>query len=171
MRILHIGCGNQELPSPMKGEEVRLDIDPNMNPDVCASMIDMGDIGTFGVTYCCHALEHLYPHEVNKALKEFHRVLDDGGSAIIFVPDLEGLTPTEDILYESSGGPITAMDLFYGYRKALETQPHMAHHTGFTSESLKAALLEVGFEEVTTKRLTAHNLFAIAKKGTKCSSE
>ena len=63
------------------------------------------------------------------------------------------------------------MDLFYGYRKALETQPHMAHHTGFTSESLKAALLEVGFEEVTTKRLTAHNLFAIAKKGTKCSNE
>lgn len=165
MRVLHAGCGNDTLPTQFAGcDEVRLDIDERVNPDVVANLVDMGDIGTFHTTYCSHALEHLYPHQVNKALKEFLRVLENDGYSIFFVPDLEGLTPTDEVLYESPGGPICAMDLFYGYRKALEEFPHMAHHTGFTADSLKTALLEAGFTSVITKRLLAHNLVAIARK-------
>ena len=165
MRVLHAGCGNEKLPSHFANhEELRLDIDERVNPDVVANLVDMGDIGQFQTTFCSHALEHLYPHEVDKALKEFLRVLENDGYSIFLVPDLEGLTPNEEVLYESAGGPIRAMDLFYGYRKALAEFPYMAHHTGFTSESLKQALLNAGYTSVTTKRLENHNLVAIARK-------
>lgn len=166
MRVLHAGCGSETLPPVPFGscEEFRLDIDPAMKPDAVASITDMGDIGEFDAAYCCHALEHLYPHEVSKALAEFYRVLKPGGYALIFVPDMEGLTASEDVLYESPAGPITSLDLFYGLRTALATQPHMAHHNAFTSASLGKALTAAGFSSVTTKRLMFHNLLGVAKK-------
>jgi SAM-dependent methyltransferase len=146
-------------------EEFRLDIDPATNPDVVASITDMGDIGAFRSAYCCHALEHLYPHEVPIALGEFYRVLEPGGSLLLFVPDLEGLTPSDAVLYESPAGPITSWDLFYGMRSAIDSQPHMAHHTGFTAKTLELALLRAGFSRATTRRLIGFNLMALAEKG------
>lgn len=144
-------------------EEVRLDIDPEVQPDVVASITDMGEIGEFDAAYCAHALEHLYPWQVVAALEEFYRVIKPGGYAMFFVPDLEGLTPSDEVLYECPCGPITAMDLFYGLQWALQENPYMAHHTGFTSATLKKQLEEVGFR-VTTQRLSNHNLAAIAQK-------
>lgn len=159
MRVLHAGCGGVPLP-PLFGEceEVRLDANPETLPHVCASIEDMGDIGTFDVVYSSHVLEHLYPHQVPKALKEFFRVMT--GYAMIIVPDLEGLAINEDVLFESELGPITALDLIYGLRSQLDNA-HMAHHTGFTAETLTKALREAGFRNVKTTR-EAWNLMAIA---------
>jgi hypothetical protein len=66
-------------------------------------------------------------------------VLTDDGDLLLFVPDLEGLTISEDVLFVSPAGPITALDLIYGYRPMIEASPYMAHHTGFTSQSLGPA--------------------------------
>lgn len=165
MRVLHAGCGDAPLPSMPFGEceEVRLDIDSSVNPDVVANITDMGEIGQFDAAYCSHALEHLYPHQVSTALSEFFRVIKPGGYALLFVPDLEGLTPTDDVLFESACGPIASMDLFYGLRSALAELPHMAHHTGFTSATLQGALESAGFT-VTMQRISNYNLAAIARK-------
>ena len=97
--MLHIGCAQDPLPD-WAGEckEVRLDIDPEHNPDIVASMLDMGDIGTYDGIYTCHSLEHVYPHEVPIALSEFYRVLNKDGVAIIIVPDLEGVKANEDMV-------------------------------------------------------------------------
>lgn len=171
MRVLHAGCGGAELPLMPFGkcDEVRLDIDPQSNADVIANITDMGDIGEFDAAYCSHALEHLYPHQVATALGEFFRVLKPGGYALLFVPDLEGVTPSEDVLYESPAGPITSMDLIYGWRAGIEQMPHMAHHTGFTSATLRSALESVGFAPVTMLRTSCFNLVAIAMKGSPCN--
>ena len=74
--FLHIGCGRMQpdetnqLPSWASGcKETRLDIDPTANPDIVASMVDLGDIGPFDITYSSHTLEHLYPHQVLDALR------------------------------------------------------------------------------------------------------
>lgn len=80
---------------------------------------------------------------------------------MIFVPDLEGISPTEDILYESSAGTVRAADLFYGFRKYLEEHPFMAHRTGFVQNTLESALSAAGFSKVTVKRFDQHNLFGV----------
>lgn len=167
MRVLHAGCGGAPLP-PLFGdcEEVRLDINKNANPDVVASLTDMGDIGTFDAAYCSHCLEHLYPHEVRKAASEFYRITAVGGYVVILVPDLEGVRATEEVLFVSPAGPISGLDLIYGYRPEIPVNPFMAHHSGFTAETLERVLTDAGFDMVTTKRICDFNLMAVAQRKT-----
>lgn len=103
--LLHVGCGGDPLPLWLcHHAETRLDIDASCNPDIVGDMLDLGDIGEFDIIFSQHNLEHVHQHEAGQALSEFRRVLKDGGAAIIFVPDCEGVLPTEDILFESPGG-------------------------------------------------------------------
>jgi hypothetical protein len=164
-RILHIGCGGEKLP-PWLGavEEVRLDIEARNQPDIVADMLDMGEIGEFEGVFTSHCLEHVYPHQVPVALAEFKRVLVSGGIAIIVVPDLEDVKPTDEALYESPAGPICGLDMIYGHRASIEAYPHMAHHTGFTSETMRAALAAAGFVNIKTARIPSFNLLATGAK-------
>jgi SAM-dependent methyltransferase len=163
--VLHAGCGGSPLPSYFPAQnaiEVRLDIDPAMAPDVVASLTQMGDIGEFDAVYCAHAIEHLYPHEVPRALAEFARVLKPGGFAMVVVPDLEDLPLTERVLYTTAGGvDVTAFDLFYGHRRLIEANPYMAHHSGFTAPLLEGAMRDAGFEVLQVKRPGDYNLIAV----------
>lgn len=163
--LLHIGAGSNPLPDWLNAfRETRLDINADCNPDVVASMIDIGEIGTFDAVLCQHALEHLYPHEVSIALKEFGRVLNKGGFVLIFVPDLEDVQPTDEVLFNSESGDISGIDLYYGFRPALADNPHMAHKTGFVSQSLKSALKDAGFNQIVVTRLSPYNLMGIGVK-------
>ena len=145
---------------------VYLDVEPRTNPDIVASMTDMGEIGPFSVVFCSHALEHLYPHEVNLALSEFRRVLKPGGVAIILVPDLEDVKPTNDLLPDYHLGPtVTGLHLFYGDHTQIAEFPHMAHHCGFVSDTLRYALENAGFAAVAIERQSSYNLVGIGVKG------
>jgi predicted SAM-dependent methyltransferase len=73
-------------------EEVRLDINPDVKPDVVGSIIDMRNViadASFDAVWSSHNLEHLYAHEVRPALREFRRILKRDGFALITTPDLE----------------------------------------------------------------------------------
>lgn len=181
-RVLLPGSGPTEPSAPVwrrEGYEViTLDIDPRSHADITANMTAMGEIGSFDAIYCCHALEHLYPHEVGRALSEFLRVLAPGGTAIIMVPDLEGVQPTDEPLsvelvtddgrqvmgLTGEGGPITGLHLFYGDASQIEQFPHMAHHSGFIQNTLERAMKQAGFSEVNVRRAKAFNLLATGKK-------
>jgi ubiquinone/menaquinone biosynthesis C-methylase UbiE len=147
-----------------KYEETRLDISPDHDPDFCVSMTEMGEIGAYDAIHCSHALEHLLPHDVAVALSEFYRVLNPGGFAVAFVPDLEDVRATEEVLFEAPCGPITGLDLLYGLRSLLPIMPHMAHRTGFISETLKQAFADAGFSRIEVKRLPSFNLMVVAVK-------
>ncbi len=163
--ILHVGCGGDSLPDYCSGfTETRLDISAINNPDIVASMTDMGEIGEYDAVFCQHALEHLHPYEVPVALSEFLRVLKKGGSAMVFVPDLEDVKPTEEVILQSPAGPITGLDMIYGYRPVLKELPHMAHNTGFVEETLNKAFVDAGFSKVHTKRMGNYNLMAVGLK-------
>lgn len=163
--LLHVGCGSDPLPEYLREfKEIRLDINGSVNPDIIASMTDMGDIGSYDSILCQHALEHLWPHEVNTALSEFIRVLNPGGMAIVFVPDLEDVRATEEVILQSPAGPITGIDMIYGYRPSLKDNPHMAHKTGFVRDTLYRALMEAGFSKAETKRLGNYNLMGVGVK-------
>lgn len=161
--LLHVGCARDPLPDWLNGfDETRLDIDESVNPDIVASMLNLGEIGTYDAVLCRHALEHLYPHEVEIAISEFHRVLKHGGHLIVFVPDLQDVQATEKVLFESPSGPIAGIDLIYGFREATKTNPYMQHKTGFVSETLHKALSS--FLKVETKRIGNYDLMGAAVK-------
>lgn len=163
--LLHVGCGGDSRPEWLSQYvETRLDIDPRHDPDIVASMVELGEIGPFDAVYCSHALEHLFPHEVETALSEFQRVLKPGGVAYIFVPDLEGVDATDEVLFDSPAGKITGLDLIYGLRHALKDQPYMAHKTGFMLDTLFCSLTKAGFSRVKVDRHSCHNLFGVAIK-------
>ncbi len=164
--LLHIGCGSESLPTWLSEyKETRLDINAKSNPDIVASMLDMGDIGEYDAIYCSHALEHLYPHEVPLAVNEFLRVLKTGGYAIILVPDLEDVKPTEEVIVMADCGPITGLDMIYGHAQSLrEGNLYMAHKCGFVSQTLKEVFVKGGFTKIETKRLEPYNLMGIAIK-------
>lgn len=158
--ILHAGCGHASLPACFEGfEEVRLDLDPSVEPDVLAPITHLGDIGPFDGVYCSHTLEHVFPHQVGMALGEFRRVLKPGGFATIIVPNLEGVEATETVLYESPDGPICGLDMIYGSSRLTANNPFMSHKCGFIGSTLEAALTRAGFNKVKVERVN-FNLIA-----------
>jgi predicted SAM-dependent methyltransferase len=97
--LLHIGCGPKRKDKTTSGfntpawQEVRLDIDPSVSPDVTGTMTDMSAVASESVDaiFSSHTIEHLYPHEVPVALKEFVCVLKPEGFAVITCPDLRSV--------------------------------------------------------------------------------
>ena len=158
--VLVVGAGADKGAAWGGWEVVRLDIDPATAPDIIASMTELGAIGPYEAVYCFHALEHLYPHEVPTALNEFYRVLVDGGIAMIVVPDLQDVAPTDDAL---PGMGLSGLDLFYGNSREIPARPYMAHHCGFVADTLQAAMNAAGFK-TQTSRLDNYNLMGIGTK-------
>jgi SAM-dependent methyltransferase len=166
-RVLHAGCGGAKLPpwSILAGEEVRLDIDARHKPHVVASITDLGEIGTFDAVFCCHTLEHLHPADGKRALGEFLRVLNPGGLAVVMVPNLDGIKPTRDVVYQSPSGPITGWDMYYGWSVCTEHNPYMRHQNGFVPDTLRKALDDAGFFMSRVVADDDFNLIGIAAKG------
>jgi len=178
MEVLHVGCGaldTEKLPRIFRQagwREIRLDIDPEVKPDVIASITDMQVISdaTVDAVYSSHNVEHLYPHDVPLALHEMNRVLRPNGFAFIKVPDLQEVArivadgKLEDPLYVSAVGVIAPLDILFGHRPPLARgNLFMAHHTGFTATTLGAALIGAGFVAVVIQRdLRNFSLTAIA---------
>lgn len=165
--FLHVGCGRtpKSRTTPIlagpEWHEVRLDIDPNAQPDIVASMTDMAAVPSQSMDglYAHHTLEHLFPHDVPVALAEFARVLHPDGFAIIGCPDLQqiGALLVEgkllETVYVSPAGPISALDMVYGLGAALrEGRHYMAHRGGFTQASLRQQLGRAGFATVVTRQ-------------------
>lgn len=178
--VLHVGCG---APNPEKlhrrfrgpgWREVRLDIDPQVEPDLVADMRDLSMIptGEFDALYSSHNLEHLEPHEVAVALREFARVLKLDGFALITCPDLQAVAvwiadgKLEDVAYTSPAGPISPLDMVYGHRASLARgNRFMAHRTGFTQRTLGQHLVASGFARAVVRREPpAFALWALAYK-------
>lgn len=157
-KLLHIGCGSKakaNLPSAFQQyDEVRLDINPDVSPDIVADMRDLSIVSdeSYDVLYSSHNIEHLFTHEVVATLREWRRILKTGGFAVIRCPDLgavfkavakTGLTGT---LYESPIGPITPLDIIYGHIASVRRgNIYMAHKTGFTHDNLLNVMKLAGF--------------------------
>jgi predicted SAM-dependent methyltransferase len=165
--VLNVGCGypaRQSLHPLFQGfewRELRLDIDPSVNPDFICSMTDMQPIesGSIDAVWSSHNLEHLHRHEVPVALAEFIRVLRPGGQMLLTLPDLQKIAELvasdglEDEAYLSPSGRITPLDMIFGHTPSLARgNQHMAHKTGFTARTLQTLLVNAGFTGVTLQR-------------------
>jgi SAM-dependent methyltransferase len=176
-RILNAGAGHLSArgiaPVFRSGgwEEVRLDIDPSVDPSVVGSITEMKDFleHCFDAVWSSHTLEHLYAHEVPRALRECKRVLKPDGFAIFMCPDLESVAEhltrhgLDHVAYESAAGPITALDMLYGHQASIARgRLSMAHKTGFTAERLGNLLLDAGFPTVHVRRDERFEICALA---------
>ena len=184
--FLHVGCGPQNK-SHLRGfnndnwNEIRLDIDESVNPDIVGTLTDMQSVeaGSVDAVYSSHNIEHIFPHEVPVALSEFYRVLKEDGIVVITCPDIQsvGEAIAQDklfeTLYESTMGPVTAFDILYGHRETtLDGNVFMIHKGGFTYSTLDKAFFEAGFKaRVGGRRPDACDLYLVAFKQEKSEEE
>ena len=158
--LLNVGCGWSNI-SQLKGfnndnwKEIRLDIDSTVKPDVVGTSTDMSLIETASVdaVYSSYNLDHIYAHEVPIALKEFYRVLNEDGIAVVKCPDIQTVCELIaqdkllELLYESEMGPIYPIDVIYGNRWQIQNgNEYMAKKVGFTYSALNASFAEAGFK-------------------------
>ncbi|MDP3744229.1 MAG: methyltransferase domain-containing protein [Methylotenera sp.] len=182
--FLHVGCGpiyiNSVTQQPNRPQgfgveewnELRLDINPEVHPDVVGTMTDMSAVPSASVDaiFSSHNIEHLYPHEVPIALAEFRRVLRNDGFVVITCPDLQSVCALvaqgklTEAAYISPAGPITPLDILYGYRPPMSKgNLYMAHRCGFTLNVLIATLESAGFSKVVGNcRPECFDLWALA---------
>lgn len=186
-RFLHVGCGAKRKENTVEAfassawEEVTLDIDERVRPDIVDRLPELAQVetGSFDAVFSSHNVEHLYPHDVATAFAAFHRVLGPDGLTIVTCPDLQALgerLATGDIestIYQSQAGPVSPIDMLYGFRPPLRRgNLYMAHHTGFTMESLKNTFGRAGFRSFLGVRLpTKYELWGLATKTAKSEAE
>lgn len=179
--FLHIGCGPKRKDRTTRGfntdtwTELRFDIDESVKPDLVGTMTDMSAVADASVDaiFSSHNIEHLYPHEVPLALKEFMRVLKPDGFLVVTCPDLQSVCQLvaedklTDAAYTSPAGPIAPLDILYGHRPAMARgNLYMAHRCGFTQKVLGGTLHSAGFAKVAINRRAhpSYDLWAIATK-------
>lgn len=186
-RVLHVGSGPATINSMPRGfqdgtwSEVRLDIEPAVQPDIIGTITDMSAVesSTFDAVYSSHNIEHVYSHEVVVALKEFKRALNDDGFAVITCPDIQEVAKhvaanrLTEPLYIAPAGPITPLDIMFGHIRAVKRGEHyMAHRTAFTLDRLISCLNEAGFVSVGGfQDKNAFSLWVLATKSRRDQSE
>ena len=177
--LLNVGSGPRESSATILStfrsqdwKEVRLDIEPLVEPEVLTSMLDMSVIPNESVDaiYSSHSIEYLYPSELAVAFKEFLRVLKPQGFAVFICPDLQAAAQmiAEDRMmdeaYSAPIGPVVPFDMFYSHRLLTgRDKPYMSRHCGFTLSVLLATLKEHGFPSFAGLR-SNYNLWVLAMK-------
>jgi hypothetical protein len=165
MRVLNVGGNSKDIPIPVYyngWEHHLLDIDPRGNPDICCDALLLKDTseydGKYDSVYCSHNLEHFYRHKVKDVLMGFNRVLNDDGFCFIRVPHIMNVMrrvvcynmDLTDVLYEVTGGPITAHDVIYGWQLQVRESGNdfFAHKCAFTSKMLYDEFVNTNFPNV-----------------------
>jgi SAM-dependent methyltransferase len=163
VRLLNVGGNTKAIPLPARyegWEHVLLDIAPGPDVDIVMDARNLRSAEHFKVhvVYCAHNLEHYHAHEVAVVLEGMRHVLLPGGEVHIVVPNIgqlmvemiENRIDLEDVIYTSDAGPITPLDVLYGWGKEIEESgnPFFAHKTGFTATRLHRVLEAAGFKDV-----------------------
>lgn len=139
---LNLGSGQRKF-----GEDgspwVNIDCQERWNPDLLCDISKLPyEDGTVEMAVAHHTLEHFGLTEGQDALKEWRRVLQPGGTLLVFVPDLAALA--KRWLAGGINDYIYAVNLYGAYMGDEADR----HRWGFCYRSLHAALIEAGFRKV-----------------------
>lgn len=177
--LLNLGCGRSKLEDLIFVDdlkdyaEVRVDLDASCNPDILSGIEELPLIQNESVdlVYSSHSLEHIYFHKIPQTLAEWYRVLKQDGELRIIVPNLKipaQLVAEGKILekmYDSPGGSVSAIDMFYGHRGQVQRNEYMMHKTGFTKESAEIILTELGYKYFQVTEHDLNLLIRVLKNG------
>jgi hypothetical protein len=172
-RVLCVGSaptgGETGLPACFQGDDWQ-----EVQPEVPGGPLDVGRLAdeSLDAVYAAHHFEHLYAHEVEQGLADILRVLKPTGFLLVTCPDLQAAAQQiasdklTEAVYQSPAGPITPLDILYGFRPALaKGELQRTHKCGFTETALLGTLQQAGFATVATIRhAKTFELSAIATK-------
>ena len=107
--------------------------DPNMKVDLVCDAINL-PLAEKSVEfiYAGHLVEHFYPDTLPIAIKEWHRVLQDGGTLVVLTPDCGAL------FHDYASGRLKQEDLWqqiFGRIYSYDREPER-HHITFDAETL-----------------------------------
>lgn len=175
-RLLNVGGGpTRVVPDCYSAyKQDLLDIDPSVNPDICADARELKSIepNQYQAVYCSHNLEHYTKKDAKKVLAGFMHVLEPCGTVEIHVPNITELMrdmlsrnlDIEDVWYRAGNNPITYHDVLYGWSREVDRgNLFYSHKCGFTALSLYAILEESGFKNISIQ-IQGSNLMARASK-------
>jgi SAM-dependent methyltransferase len=159
--FLHVGVGsfNDKIPNKFKGwKEIKLNVDPATNPDICTSLTNLGDIedGTFDAVWCPFSLRQVYSDQVNHVFQDLLRILKVDGFLYSQMYDLQKVAEFVEEkglntpLFKAPAGPICGLDIFYGFRRAHAAGAHDANlpRTGFDMALFGSMAREAGFRDI-----------------------
>ena len=161
-RVLNVGSGgNTNIPVDFKDwEQVTLDINPEVEPDIVLDARDMHtlDPAQYDAVFSSHALEHFYKHEVESIVRGMMHVLKPDGTVYAIVPNVPRLLDLmrerqydlDDVFYRVDGRmPVSFHDVLYGLGSAMaKGNPYYAHKCAFTKISLGELFEYCGLKDV-----------------------
>jgi hypothetical protein len=147
---LNLGCGDKILPGYVNVDVV--EARAGMRPDVVCDLhrLTPFEDASADEILSVHVVEHFWRWEIRDVLREWVRVLRPGGRMIVECPNIQSACQTflenpAQYSREDQDGQRT-MWVFYG--DPAWKDPLMIHRWGYTPESLKALLGEVGLKDV-----------------------
>lgn len=159
--VLNVGFGGHSLKDMLYTEpfvdmrEITLDIDNKFNPDIIADICNISHIPDNYVdcVYTSHMIEHIDYFKVPTVIKELLRICKTDGYVRILTPNIQKIAvplASGDILrplYDSNGGPISAIDIMFGHRHSVHRHrvDFMIHRTAFTKKVFETLAEEYGF--------------------------
>ena len=134
---LHLGCGNIHF-----NDYINIDMKKTCATDMVSGItkLPFPDNSTARIE-AYHVIEHLPRHELPKALKEWHRILNADGKLIIECPDFD------EVVKEYLEGNSERINTVYG----LQRYPGDTHFFGYNFERLKKLLTKSGFCKIERK--------------------
>jgi len=134
---LHLGCGNKKIPG-----YINIDM---INADAVDAITDIRFLHDYkknsvDVIYACHVLEHISRLEYKNVLARWREILKPGGILRISIPDLK-----KWFLYCLK---VNNFRLMLGAPYGQQNNDFNLHRMGWTEQTIKEDLLEIGFSEV-----------------------
>lgn len=139
---LHIGSTGHGSKSARIPGFLNVDLRVGPDTDIVEDASDLKSVASSSAReiYASHILEHFSHTKTVDVLKEWRRVLKNGGKCYVSVPDFDKMVN----LYKSHGMVDFVRNLLYGdqgYDLAY-------HYTSFTFASLAKACYEAGFSDI-----------------------
>lgn len=160
--VLNVGFGGHSIKDMLYTDvfenmrEITLDIDNKYNPDIIADICNISHIPDNYVdcAYTSHMIEHIDYFKVPTMIKELLRICKPGGYVRVLTPNIQKIAiplASGDILktlYDSKGGPISAIDIMFGHRHSVHRHrvDFMIHRTAFTKKVFETLAEEHEFE-------------------------
>lgn len=135
--LLHLGCGPIDVPG-----YTNVDAQPFPHVHYVHDVypLEIFESNSVDLVYVSHVLEHFPFNEVPLVLKEWRRVLKDGGILRLGVPNFEVLTS----IYADTGDVRNILGPLMGG----QSDRHNFHYSVFDSRYLTELLQNAGFKEI-----------------------